>query len=63
MICEEFFRVHRDEIMVGGHWFRKPRMLAQFKESAAQSMTYAMNFFDRQQAGLEEVREIALLGE
>jgi hypothetical protein len=60
---EVFVRDHIEPITEGWGWFGKNAGLTKFREIGEESIHYAMHFFDRLEAGLEEVPEIALLGE
>jgi len=50
---------------IEGHWYRPGRKKAQlaFRQAAADSIHFAQSFFERRQADLDEVPEIALIGE
>jgi hypothetical protein len=60
---ELFFRDHRFIIVNAWWWFRKRQAEQAFQEVAEESVRYAMNFFERREEDLEEVPEIALIGE
>jgi hypothetical protein len=61
--CHEFVAHHRDGIRRGWGWLGKRQADRAFQDSAETSLTMACRFFQRRQHGLDEVREIALLGE
>jgi hypothetical protein len=63
VVCDEFALLHRSEICSGVGLFGKRFVTKEFQKLADQSYVYALHFFERRQAGLEEVKEIALLGE
>lgn len=54
---------HKGMICEGWPWYRRRQAMRHFRELRAESARFATNFFERRQAGLEEVPEIALLGE
>lgn len=60
---EVFCRDHRSEILADVFLLQRPRMLRLFREASQDSVDFAIHFFERRRAGLEEVSEIALLGE
>jgi len=62
-VSDEYFAAHREEIALGSNWFTRRSLYRQYKHVELQSLCYARGFFERRQAGLEEVKEIALLGE
>jgi hypothetical protein len=51
--------------LIEGPWYKRGRRSAQhaFRAAAADSIHFAKGFFDRRQADLDEVPEIALIGE
>jgi hypothetical protein len=59
----DFIDSHRQDIRHGWGWFRSRQGERLFHDLAAGSQTFAMNFWERRKCDLEEVREIALLGE
>jgi hypothetical protein len=61
--AEVFFRDHRYEITSEAWLFGKQRATKLFNQVAIESVHYSLCFFERRRAGLEEVSEIALLGE
>lgn len=61
--CETYIEEHIDTIEEGWFWFQKRKSLRSFWDDAVQSACYARHFFDRRQADLEELPEIALIGE
>lgn len=61
--AEVFLRDHRSEITSETIFFRRHRATEVFRQVSEQSIHYAMHFFERRRAGLDEVSEIALLGE
>ena len=62
-IEEEFVLAHRDQILGHTLWLCRHSLSTRFQAASHQSGVFAMNFFERRTAGLEEVREIALLNE
>lgn len=60
---DRYVKENADEIRSGWSLFANPRPMRDFKETARESVRFALLFFERRQAGLEEVPEIALLGE
>ena len=63
LALDEFLDHHSRDLTHGTRWLKKRRAMAQARQNAEQSGRYALNFFERRRAGLEEVREIALLDE
>jgi hypothetical protein len=63
VICDEFSLMHRSLITAGRFLFGKRSAISDFQRITDESYGYALCFFERRQAGLEEVREIALIGE
>jgi len=60
---EVFHRDHRNDV-IADHWlFGKTHALKIFRDASQESIRFANCFFERQRAGLDEVSEIALLGE
>ncbi len=62
-IAERYMAKHRRAITGSFNPLTRRRRLEAFRRSADTSISYALNFFERRQVGLEEVREIALIGE
>jgi hypothetical protein len=60
---EDFVESHRRDVRQGWGWFRAGYGERLFRELAEDSQRMAMNFYERRQYDLDEVREIALLGE
>jgi hypothetical protein len=58
-----YYRDHRFAIGAGTWIFKRGQAVKQFLATSEESVQFALNFFDRQRAGLDEVPEIALLGE
>ncbi len=54
---------NRAMIFEGWPWFRRKAALRVFEASLEGSKDYAMHFFERREAEVEEVPEIALIGE
>jgi hypothetical protein len=44
-------------------WYKRRAAVREFRKHAQESVTYALHFFERRQYDLDEVPEIALLGE
>ena len=63
VIAEEFALIHRSTILAGKMLFGRTAARRDFQKISDESFGFALCFFERRQAGLEEVREIALLGE
>lgn len=59
----EFVAHHRDGVRKGWGWTGKRHADRAFQETAETSVRLACSFFQRRQHGLDEVPEIALLGE
>jgi hypothetical protein len=60
---EIFARDHRTEITSDSWLLARPRTVKIFRSAGEESVRYSMHFFERRRSGLEEVSEIALLGE
>jgi hypothetical protein len=63
MATDDFLVAHTKEIEEGWGWWNRKKALRNFSEEAKRSVTFAMNFFERRSLDLDEVPEIALLGE
>lgn len=59
----DYLASHRQDIRHGWGWLRTRHGEQLFGDLAATSQMMAMNFSERRKADLDEVREIALLGE
>lgn len=62
-IARNFGQENRRAMFVRTPLFHRRRTLAEFQVVAEKSLTYALNFFERRQAELDEVPQIALIGE
>jgi len=58
-----FLRDHKTDISSGLWLFKRPRLRKNFRTAAEDSIRFSVHFFERRRSGLEEVSEIALLGE
>ncbi len=54
---------NRAMIFEGWSWFRRRTAMRLFIETLSETQEFAINFFERRQADLDEVPEIALIGE
>lgn len=54
---------NRAMIVEGWPWLKRRLAIRSFAELLNESERYAMHFFERRQADIDEVREIALIGE
>jgi hypothetical protein len=63
LVCEDYEQEFMPVIRDGWSWFRRRRAHETFRMFCRESRAYAMHFFERRQCNLEEVPEIALLGE
>jgi len=61
--CEEYTQENLPEIRAGWPWLKWRRAMEEFRGHSEESIRYATCFFERRLHDLEEVREIALLGE
>jgi hypothetical protein len=61
--CQEFGRAQSESIYTGWNPISRRKAVRTYRVAADQSYGYAVCFFERRLADLEEVREIALLGE
>ena len=50
-------------ILEGWSWFRRRAAMRMFQATLRESADFALHFFERRQADLEEVPEIVLIGE
>jgi hypothetical protein len=60
---EEFAREHLATIQAGWPIFARRKARKLFSESCEQSKAFAMRFYERREWGIEEVPEIALIGD
>jgi hypothetical protein len=60
---EEFRQAHSPSVAEGWLWFLRPLAFRHFHRLCQESHQYALHFFERREANLEELPEIALLGE
>ena len=60
---EVFYRDNKPELLSDVFILQRPRTARLFRDAAQESTHFAMHFFERRRAALEEVSEIALLGE
>ncbi len=61
--AEQFAIDHKKALIAGVPLFQRRKVLKAFREVSRESIRFARNFFERRQFDLEEVPEIALLGE
>lgn len=61
--CDQFIAENMYGIRLNWPLFKRRRALQAFQKLAQQSTGFALHFFERRQYDLEEVPEIALLGE
>ena len=61
--CDEFALAHQAQILSGWNLLTRRRARREFQAISDQSYGYALCFFERRQVDLDEVPEIALLGE
>jgi hypothetical protein len=61
--ADDFITDHSRDIRQGWNLFLRGRAERLFREDTDNAVGYALNFFERRQHDLEEVPEIALLGE
>ena len=62
--ASEQFAVDYCRVVSGGvPWLRRAKNAQEFSTMSQKSVAFALNFFDRRQADLEELPEIALIGE
>lgn len=61
--CDDYCQRHDQDIIAGWSWLQRRKARREFGRLAEQSYDFALMFFERRQAGLEELPEIALLGE
>lgn len=54
---------NRAMIYEGWGWMKRKRVLRLFEATTEESIDFALHFFERRQADLDEVPEIALIGE
>lgn len=58
-----FLEEHRGIAGEGWLWWQKARARKRFRTAADESLAIALHFYDRREADLDEVPEIALIGE
>lgn len=63
LVGEAIAAENRPMIFEGWSWFKHKSALRIFRQELDKSRHYGLNFFERRQADLEEVPEIALIGE
>jgi hypothetical protein len=63
LVGEALIAENKGMIFEGWNWFRRRTALKLFMETMKDTEEFAMNFFDRRQADVDEVAEIALIGE
>lgn len=63
LASDVYYRDHKNEVGQGTWIFGRKQLNATFCQATEDSIRYALNFFDRRRAALEEVREIALFDE
>ena len=63
LVAEALALENKAMIYEGWSWFKRKSALKMFEATMQESADYAMHFFDRRQADLDEVPEIALIGE
>jgi hypothetical protein len=61
--CDEYCQGHRSSIGEGWLWFLRPLGAKKFRQLCEESRDFALHFFERREAGLDELPEIALIGE
>jgi hypothetical protein len=61
--CESYIYDNIEDIRSGWNWFQMLKPIREFRKVADESIHFALAFFERRQLDLEEVREIAILGE
>ena len=60
---EQFIAENIYGIKMGWPWYKRRAAVREYRRYAQESLTYALHFFERRQYDLDEVPEIALLGE
>ena len=63
VLSEEYLKGCIHQINAEWPWLKRRAAVQMYRESAQESHRLAMNFYERRQCGLEELPEIALLGE
>jgi hypothetical protein len=63
LVSEAIAEENKGMIYEGWSWFKRKAAMRLFKQTLQESACFAMNFFERRQADLDEVPEIALIGE
>lgn len=61
--AEQFTQDQKKALLKGVPFFQRRKVMQEFTAIAHQSVTFALNFFERRSYNLEELPEIALLGE
>jgi hypothetical protein len=62
-VGETMFTENRSMVVEGWPWFKRRNAVRLFRATLRDSMSFAGHFFDRRQADLDELPEIALIGE
>lgn len=63
IVAEEFTREHEAALVADWPFFLRGRGRRLFEQVGRESLGYALRFYDRREYGLEEVPEIALIGD
>jgi hypothetical protein len=63
LVCDAIIEENKAMIYEGWSWFRRKSAVKLFTATLRESSAFALNFFERRQADLDEVPEIALIGE
>ncbi len=63
LVQDDFSQTYKGQIVSQANFFGRRALYRAFQSASWESTAFAMSFFERRQADLEEVREIALLGE
>lgn len=59
----QYLQDQRKTLLKGVKFFHRRRVLLEFNAVSRQSVEFALNFFERREQSVEEVPEIALIGE
>lgn len=60
---EEFSREHDSSIVAGWPLFGRRKARRQFETVSRESLDYAIRFYERRECGIDEIPEIALIGD
>jgi hypothetical protein len=63
IVVEEFTREHEATIVAGWNVFSRKKARRAFHKTSQESLTFAKRFYERRECGIDEIPEIALIGD